>query len=252
MGGDAPGTPGLSSDRRQRAAVICRRSKAGYTVVTMHRFFVSLMFFCCAALTSRVGAYGQLLQCNGTSGSGNRDEPAALRQAPHGAKRIGKHTLQINWAHGVRQLVDKGCGGEGIGGQCWVYCSYDATLHLHHISHEDEDLFTGALLDDETGQLLPGGTSVSFSPDRKMYFSVSQWNGKELSDWKVYARSGTLLWAGDSGLVGTNDEILAEFEGAKWSSSGELLTNYMDPRNKKIVLKLTRKADGKWEWVQQK
>jgi hypothetical protein len=226
--------------------------KAGYTVVTMHRFLVSLMFFWCAFLGSTVGAYGQLLQCHGTSGSGDRQESAALRQAPHGAKRIGKHTLQINWAHGVRQLVDKGCDGEGIGGQCWEYCSYDATLHLHHIGHEDEDLFTGVLLDDKTGQLLPGGTSVIFSPDRKMYLSVSQWDGKELSDWKLYTRNGTLLWAGDSGLVGKSDEILAEFEDAKWPSSGELLTDYMDSKNNRVVLTLTRIADGKWEWVQRK
>lgn len=218
----------------------------------MHRFLVSVMFFCCATLAPTVGAYGQLLQCHGTSGSSDPHELAALRQAPHGAKRIGKHTLQINWAHGVRQLVDKGCDGEGIGGQCWEYCSYDATLHLHHIGHEDEDLFTGALLDDKTGQLLPGGTSVSFSPDKERYLSVSQEDGKELSDWKVYARNGTLLWAGDSGLVGKSDEILAEFEGAKWSSSGELLTDYVDSKSNKIVLKLSRKADGKWEWVQQK
>ncbi len=239
-------------DRRQRAPAIYRLSKARYTAVTMHRFLVSLMFFCCTTLASIVGAYGQMLQCHGTSGSGDPHEPAALRQAPHGAKRIGKHTLQINWAHGVRQLIDKGCDGEGIGGQCWEYCGYDATLHLHHIGHEDDDLFTGALLDDKTGQLLPGGTSVSFSPNREMYLSVSQENGKELSDWKVFARNGTLLWAGDSGLVGKSDDILAEFEGARWSSPGELLTDYMDSRNNKIVLKLTRKADGKWEWVQQK
>jgi hypothetical protein len=218
----------------------------------MHRVFVTLVLICCAALVSTTGAYGQLLQCSGTSGSNDRHEPAALRQAPHGAKRIAKHTLQISWAHGVRQLMDKRCNGDGIGGQCWEYCGYSTTLHLHYIGHEDEDLFTGALLDDESGQLLPGGTLVNFSPNKEMYLSVSQLDGKDLSDWKLYARNGTLLWAGDSGLVSKSDTILAEFEDAKWSSSGELHTYYMDSKNNKIMLKLIRKTDGKWKWVQLK
>jgi len=77
-------------------------------------------------------------------------------------------------------------------------------------------------------------------------------NGDEFSDWKLYARNGTLLWSGESGLVGKKDEVLAEFEDAKWSSSGELFTGYKDSKSNKVVLKLTRKADGKWGWVQQK
>jgi len=224
----------------------------GYTVLTMPRFLVGLMLFCFANLASTVGAYGQLLQCLGAHGYEDRHELSALRQAPHGARRTGKHTLQINWAHGLRQLVDSGCDGDGIGGQCWEYCSYDATLQLHHVGHADGDLFTGALLDDKTGQLLPGGASVNFSPDKKMYLSTSQMNGDEFSDWKLYARNGTLLWSGESGLVGKKDEVLAEFEDAKWSSSGELFTGYKDSKSNKVVLKLTRKADGKWGWVQQK
>jgi hypothetical protein len=159
--------------------------------------------------------------------------------------------LQINWAHGAQQFVDNGCDGDGIGGQCWDYCSYDATLHLHLVGHEDEDLFTGVLLDDKTGRLLPGGASITVSPDRTMYLSVSQWNGKELSDWKLYTANGKLLWAGDSGMVGENHEILFEFADAHWSSSGELLTGYMVSK-RKIVLKLTRIAGDHWKWVQQK
>ena len=218
----------------------------------MQRFLVSLIFFYCTSLAATEGDYGKWYQCHGYSGSEDRHEPAALRRAPHGAKRIGKHTLQINWAHGVRRLVDIGCSGEGIGGKCWNYCGYDATLHLHLIGHGDGDLSTGALLDDKTGRLLPGGVSMSFSPDRKMYLSVSQMNGDYFSDWKLYAINGKLLWAGESGIASESGKVLAEFKGSYWSSSGELLTEYVDSKNKKIVLKLTRIADEKWEWVQQK
>ena len=227
--------------------------------IVMRRLFVSFMLLCCILIAATGAACGQLtLSCNGFSGSDDRGEPAALKQAPHGAKRIGKHTLQVNWAHGLRRLVDDGCDGDGIGGSCWDYCGYNAALRLHFIGHEDEDLFTGVLLDDTSGRLMPGGGSVIFSPDGKKYLATSQWNGKELADWKLYTRNGTLLWAGDSGIVRMDDVLrvkvaFAEYEVAYWSPSGELCTEYTDPDSKKkIELKLTQGANRKWKWVQQK
>jgi hypothetical protein len=109
------------------------------------------------------------------------------------------------------------------------------------------------LLDDASGKLLPGGDSVIFSSDGKEYLASSQWDGKELSDWKLYSRDGTLLWAGDSGIVGKNDEILAEFENASWSSSGNLFADSVDSASgKKVVFILLQSADKKWKWVKQK
>ena len=171
-----------------------------------------------------------------------------MRLAPHGAKRIGKHTLQIKLTHGIRRFVDKGCEEGYIGGQCWNYCGYEPNLHLHFLNQEAEDLFTGVLLDDRTGKILPGGNTVIFSPDRQSYLSISQWDGKEFSDWKLYTIHGTLLWAGESGIVNKKDEIQAEFSYPTWSSSGELLTEYTDSGTT-VRLKLTRRTNGHWGWI---
>lgn len=217
----------------------------------MQRFAV--LMFISILIASTNAACGQTLALCGSAGFVDRNEAAVLRKAPHGAKRIGKHTLEVNWAQGVRRFVDDGCTGEDIGGSCWDYCGYNSSFLLHQINHEEDDLFTGVLLDDTSGRLLPGGDSVIFSPDGKKYLASSQWDGKEFSDWKLYSRKGTLLWAGDSGTVGKNDEILTEFENARWSSSGDLLTVSVDSASgKKAVLILMQGTDKKWNWVKQK
>jgi hypothetical protein len=210
------------------------------------------MFFC-ILIASTYAACGQSVPSCGFVGFVDRNEIAVLRKAPHGAKRIGKHTLEVNWAQGVRRFVDKDCTGEDIGGSCWEYCGYHASFHLHQINHEEDDLFTGVLLDDASGKILPGGGLVIFSPDGKKYLASSQWDGKEFSDWKLYSREGTLLWAGDSGITGKNNEVLAEFENPSWSSSGDLLVDSVDlVSGKKVVLILVQGAEKKWKWVKQK
>jgi hypothetical protein len=217
----------------------------------MRRFAV-FIFFCILIASTNV-ACGQTAPLCGSAGSVDRNEITFLPEAPHGAKRIGKHTLEVNWAQGVRRFVDKDCTEGYIGGSCWEYRGYCASLHLHHINHENEDLFTGVLLDDTSGKLLPGGGSVFFSPDGKKYLASSQWDGKEFSDWKLYSREGTLLWAGDSGIVGKNNEVLAEFENPSWSSSGDLLVDSVDSASgKKVVLIMMQGTDKKWKWVKRK
>lgn len=217
----------------------------------MQRFVVSIFFYILIASTNV--ASGQTAPSCGSPGSVDRNEITFLSEAPHGAKRIGKHTLIINWTKGVQRFVDKDCTEGYIGGSCWEYRGYCASLHLHQINHENEDLFTGVLLDDTSGKLLPGGDSVFFSPDGKKYLASSQWNGKELSDWKLYSREGTLLWAGDSGIVGKNDEILTEFENPSWFSSGDLLVYSEDlATGNNVVLILIQGADKKWKWVKRK
>ncbi|MGA2673607.1 MAG: hypothetical protein ABSE99_10310 [Terracidiphilus sp.] len=217
----------------------------------MQRFAVFI--FICFLVASTNAAFGQTAPLCGSAGFVDRNEIAILRKAPHGAKRIGKHTLEVNWTQGVRRFVDNECTGNEIGGSCWEYCGYNASFHLHQINHEKDDLFTGVLLDDTSGKLLPGGGSVIFSPDGKRYLASSQWDGKELSDWKLYSREGILLWAGDSGITGKNDGILAEFENPSWSSSGDLLVDSVDSASgKRYVLILMQGADKKWKWVKRK
>ncbi len=208
--------------------------------------------FICILIASTNVVCGQNAPSCGFVGFDDHHEIALLRKAPHGAKRIGKHTLEVNWARGVHRFVDEECTGD-LGGSCWEYCGYHASYHLHQINHEEGDLFTGVLLDDASGKLLPGGGSVIFSPDGKRYLASSQEDGKQLSDWKLYSREGALLWAGDSGIVAKNNGVLAEFENPTWSSSGDLLVDSEDlASGNRFVLILMQGADKKWKWVKRK
>ena len=214
---------------------------------------IAVFIFICILIASSNTACGQALPSCGSAGFSDPNEIAAVRKAPHGAKRIGKHTLEVNWAKGVQRFVDKGCTGVDIDGSCWQYCGYNSSLHIHQINHEEDDLFTGVLLDDDSGKILPAGRAVIFSPDGKKYFASSQEDGKEFADWKVYSRDGTLLWEGDSGTVDEHDQILAEFDDASWSSSGDLLTNSVDSvSGAKAALILMQGTDKKWNWVKRK
>ena len=149
---------------------------------------IAILMFLCILIASTTVACGQTAPLCGSAGYVDRNEIAFLPKAPHGAKRIGKHTLEVNWAKGIRRFVDKDCSEGYIGGSCWEYRGYCASLHLHQINHEEDDLFTGVLLDDVSGKLLPGGALVFFSPDGKKYLASSQWNGKELSGSSIQER----------------------------------------------------------------
>ena len=71
--------------------------------------------------------------------------------------------FEVGWAGGKRILKDKPPYNEPLDGVRWTYCGYNADLKLHMLLKEDEALFTGALVDDMTGTLLPGGQKVLFS-----------------------------------------------------------------------------------------
>jgi len=102
---------------------------------------------------------------------GNAEEAARFLQAPHGAKRTGKRQLEVSWAKGRKLFKDKPPYDEPLDGVWWEYCGYSPTLKLHLIGKMDRDLFTGTLLDEITGMMLPGGKIVSFSPDHQFYLA---------------------------------------------------------------------------------
>ena len=58
---------------------------------------------------------------------------------------------------------------------------------------EDEALFTGALVDDATGALLPGGQKVLFSKNAQYYLAYEQPDGQDGETIKLYRRNGTLI-----------------------------------------------------------
>ncbi|MBI5586316.1 MAG: hypothetical protein HY892_21100 [Deltaproteobacteria bacterium] len=187
------------------------------------------------------------------------EDAAVLRQAPFGAKRIMKHRLRVSWAGGSRDFIDKPPYDAELDGTSYSYCGYKRTLGLHLIHKSMDGVFTGVLLDNNTGQTRAAGQYVSFSNDQKKYFASVQPDGLDGEKWYVYGKSGTLIWKGLSGISGRHPQyqyeyFVAELVNPRWNSAGELEANYVcsDDRNSptkqrnKVTLKLVGK---KWAWL---
>lgn len=178
------------------------------------------------------------------------EEVARLKQAPHGAKRLGKHVIEVGWARGKHILKDKPPYNEPLDGVRWTYCGYNADLKLHILLKEDEALYTGALVDDVTGVLLPGGQKVLFSKNAEYYLAYEQPDGQDGETIKLYRRNGTLLWKGYNGFLSADGkDVLADFENMHWDDQGRLQAVARLDDGKTQTVTLTQGAAGKWDWL---
>jgi hypothetical protein len=181
---------------------------------------------------------------------GSAAETARMRQAPHGAMRVGKHTLLVHWAGGVHTFRDKPPYDESLAGVQWTYCGFSAKLNMHLVKKNDEAVFKGVLIDEKSGLILPGGATVVFSPDLHSYIAYEQQDGAELADIKLFDHRGTLLWKGNNGLLsGDGQTVAAEFDDVHWDSSGRLIAEYRDSDKRKVVATLTQATNGRWNWI---
>ncbi len=173
-----------------------------------------------------------------------------LHRAPHGAKRIGKHTLAIRWQAGQRKFKDQPPYDEPMGGVRWEYCGYNAAVKKHLLQKWDGSVLSGVMLDDATGAVLPAGESVLFSPDFQYYLAYEQEDGRDGATLKLYRRDGSPEWDAYSGIL-TPDRstILATFENTHWNDNGQLQTSATCVGAAKAsTLKLTR-VSGQWQWL---
>jgi len=191
-------------------------------------------------------------------------EKALLKTSPHGGMRIGKHTLQVNWAHGVKTFKEKKPYNIGeIGGINWEYCGYNATLKMHLLWKNDGDaeINGGTLLDDTTGLLLPAGYTVVFSADGLYYAARYQPGGQDGDSLVLYDRkTGAVLWQGYGGASsGADGNIAAQFDNYRWTGDDLLADATMladeiaaaqpgSPKPKTQLVTLRRQPDGKWAW----
>jgi hypothetical protein len=178
------------------------------------------------------------------------EEIARLKQAPHRTKRLGAHVIEVRWTGGKRILKDKPPYDEPLDGLRWIYCGYNADLKLHMLLKEDEGLFTGALIDDVTGALLPGGQKVLFSKNAQYYLAYEQPDGQDGETIKLYRRNGTLLWKGYNGFLSANGkDVLATFESMHWDDQNRLQAIARTEDGKTQTVTLTQGRAGKWDWV---
>lgn len=227
--------------------------------MTKVRYFIFLMSLL-AGLTAQANCQ-QILQCSVPSTRPgvtdddfvrprSAEETARLKQAPHGAKRLEAHVIEVGWAGGKRILKDKPPYNEPLDGLRWTYCGFNADLKLHMLLKEDEALFTGALIDDVTGALLPGGQKVLFSKNAQYYLAYDQPDGQDGETIKLYRRNGTLLWKGYNGFLSSNGkDVLATFESMHWDNHDRLQAIARLDDGKTQTVTLTQGAAGKWEWL---
>jgi hypothetical protein len=185
-----------------------------------------------------------------------RNEDALIfSQAPLGATRITKHHLQVNWTGGSIDFIDEPPYDEPLDGISYYYCGYNSTIDMHLIHKQISGVFTGVLMDNATGKVMPAGEYISFSIDKKKYFSTVQPDGLDGQEWYVYSRNGNLIWRGLSGISEIHPKykyeyFVAELHNPSWNTAGELeATCVCSTGNEKetiVTLKLVRKN---WAWL---
>lgn len=130
----------------------------------------------------------------------DKNDAAALKTAPHCATRVNPHVLTVNYQGGVKRFEDQPPYQEAFGGAHWYYCGYVPALRAHLVGKNENALFSGVLLLDDTGQMVDAGQSIYPSPDGKSFLAIRQEQGKEDSLWLVAERSGKTLWDGYAAL----------------------------------------------------
>jgi hypothetical protein len=163
-----------------------------------------------------------------------------MNKAPHGARRIDEHTLEVKFAGGSKSFKDEGPFDYDLDGVGYEYCDYSASTKFHLIRKRDQDLFTGILMSETSGKVLDAGQVVIFSPDGKKYFASRQPNGMDGSEWFIFTVSGELEWQGNS----MADTLIEP----NWSSAGKFQARYRcgDEDYKDVVL---TKMGKEWGWV---
>ena len=177
------------------------------------------------------------------------EETKRMRQAPHGAKRPSRRKLQINWAHGFQVFEEKAPYDEGLDGVWYAYCGYSPDLGLHLMMKQDGDLFTGVMMEESTGKLLPGGENVLFSPDRKHYIALEQQNGRDGNTVKLYDSRGILLWNNGDHLDDISSLRLADDPDIRWDKKNRILAEAVTQNGKAFTVQLFTTADRQRKWV---
>jgi len=178
------------------------------------------------------------------------EETLGLKSAPHGARRVGQHQLEISWIGGTRIFKDKPPYDEPLGGTHWTYCGYNASVGLYMLLKAEEGLFTGALLDDKTGSVLPGGQKIVFSPDVQYYLAYEQPDGMDGEMIKLFRRDGLPIWEGYDGILTSDGKtVVANFENMRWDSQNRLQAEVRPKGQKPTTVTLTKLSDGKWDWL---
>jgi hypothetical protein len=178
-------------------------------------------------------------------------ETAAIQaRAPGVVKRISKHVLEIRTPARTLTIKDQPPFDEPFSGVHHTFCDRKDGFIL--LSVTDEDVWTGKLINEQTGEVTPAGGDVIFSPDRRAYFAREQPNGLDGNRWKIYALNGKLSWSGFSFIEVKNmpGHMQAYLENPAWLANGEFsakATCIGGHNEQSWNVKLIKGRDG-WSW----
>jgi hypothetical protein len=211
-----------------------------------------MVFAALVSIAADAAAASDAVQCGDYM-----DDAAALKTAPRDAQRHGPHVLTVTHQAGVKRFANRPPYQEAFGGAHWYYCGFVPALRAHLVGKNEEDLFSGVLLLDDTGEMVDAGQSVLPSVDGEMFQAERQVSGEDGSRWRVATRSGTTLWDGYAGVLRTVTEqpggplvehIVMSFETPSWNGrmlkASAVCANA--PQTKGVA---TFSLDGgRWEW----
>ncbi|WP_423380306.1 hypothetical protein [Burkholderia sp. LMG 32019] len=170
-----------------------------------------------------------------------------LMAESHGlAERIAPHVLRIN-VEG-KTLLFKDIPSDGLDNIAYTFCGSRGGYSL--IAWDDGGEFTGKLIDERTGRILPAGREVIFSPDGRAYLAIWQEDGLDGDDWAVrYADDGRVSWQGYSFIASRDidNTPLHELSNPKWTASGKL-TAEASCRDTPNALVGLIKVQERWSW----
>jgi hypothetical protein len=196
----------------------------------------------CTIPATNPGGFDDEIQPN------SAQEAKQLAQSPHGAQRLSKHSLEVHWAGGVRRFHDVK-PYEPLAGVRWMYCGYDPQTRMHLIGKDDWDTFTGELLSDKTGELLPAGEEVSFSSNGDFYVASEQPDGQDGPTLKIFRMNGQPTWKGYGGILESNGSgVAADLISVQWNAQSQIVMEVALPDGKHQLETLTREGNS-WEWL---
>jgi len=180
-------------------------------------------------------------------------EQARIRKlAPGVVARRGAHLLNVTTATGVRSFKDQPPYDEPLDGVRYSFCDRKEGFIL--VNMMDSYLFTGKVINEQTGAVTDGGESVYFSEDRRAYLVSEQPDGMDGSVWKVYSVNGKLSWSGYNYIPDSDPNYrYTDLDTPTWMPSGELLANATcsSDLERKWKVKLVRN-NGQWDWAPRK
>lgn len=202
---------------------------------------LALLLLCSVLPVAASAAQQTTLRCSGK-------EANTLAHAPTGVTRLDAHTLQIAWLHGKQRFRDTPPHDEALAGVHWQYCGFDSASGLHLVAKADGSLFTGVLLEQKSGRVIPAGQVVLLSPDRRHFLASRQPDGLDGEEWLLATTRGRVLWQGTSNLTGKEGEIRATLENPRWTSSGALQATQLCLTDSAQSTATLQKMQGRWRW----